>query len=70
MNKRQALGIRITNALDVAFDYGQIDGAHHRIWVIDQMVRELLGNEENYKKWVANYEGNDGEYEWDTGIAP
>ena len=30
-------------ALDVATRYGQIDGGHHKAWVIDQMVREFTG---------------------------
>lgn len=68
-NKRKILADRITAALDVAYQY-TTDGAHHKQWVIDQMVRELLGSEENYGKWVANYEGPDGEYAWDTGMAP
>lgn len=58
---------RIEDALDLAWQYGQIDGGHHKMWVIDQMVRVLLGDE--YEKWVQEYEGDD-EYEWDVGIAP
>lgn len=69
MNKRRILGDRITAALDVAFEYGGVDGAHHLQYAIDQMVRALLGTEENYEKWVSNYENGD-EYDWDTGIAP
>ena len=66
---------RIIKALDLAWQYGQIDGSHHRIWVIDQMVRALCGSEEEYKKWVANYEEPESDepddyYPWDTGIAP
>ena len=34
---------RIDKALQYAADYGQIDGAHHKTWVIDQMVRALTG---------------------------
>lgn len=34
---------RITKALDYAGQYGQIDGAHHKAWVIDQVVRALTG---------------------------
>lgn len=34
---------RITAALNVAAECSQVDGAHHKAWVIDQMVRELLG---------------------------
>ena len=64
---------RIEKALEIAWDYGQIDGSHHRLWVIDQMVRVLCGNEEEYKKWVKKYEEplEDGDYySWDKGIAP
>jgi hypothetical protein len=32
---------RIQSALEVAIQYGGIDGAHHKSWVIDQMVRAL-----------------------------
>ena len=62
---------QISAALDLAFEYAQIDGGHHKMWVIDQMVRKLTGN--NYKEWVDNYEYDEEteeEYDWDTGIAP
>lgn len=62
---------RIDKAIDIAVAYGQIDGAHHKAWVIDQMVRVLAGGE--YERIVR--EAKDGEdgpetYRWDTGIAP
>ena len=69
VNKRKLLADRITAALNVAFEY-TTDGAHHKQWVIDQMVRELLGNSDNYNRWVASYEGPDEEYGWDIGVAP
>lgn len=58
-------------AREIARDYGSIDGSHHKMWVIDQMVRALTGDD--YAAWVAEH--NDGEdgpdtYEWDEGIAP
>lgn len=34
---------RIKAALDIAINYGGIDGDHHKAWVIDQMVRALTG---------------------------
>lgn len=34
---------RIARATDIAFMYAQIDGAHHKMWTIDQMVRALTG---------------------------
>lgn len=62
---------RIKKALDIAAEYGQIDGAHHKMWTIDQMVRVLTGEE--YEKFVSDYEYDKetgDEYEWDTGISP
>ncbi len=58
-------------ALDIAEQYGQTDGAHHKAWVIDQMVLALTGND--YADWVAAYRyGEDGRetYSWDEGVAP
>lgn len=63
----------IEKALEIAEGYSQIDGGHHKAWVIDQMVRKLLVTEEAYKKFIAEYcDGEDGTdtYEWDVGIAP
>ena len=63
---------RIKNALELAFNFGCIDGDWHKMWVIDQMVRALCGNEEEYNKWVQEYEEpeNGDYYKWDCGIAP
>lgn len=64
---------RINKALSIAWQYGQIDGSHHKMWVIDQMVRALCGTEKEYNDWVEAYEvpiGDDDCYEWETGIAP
>ena len=61
----------IDDALAVARKYGGIDGAHHKAWVIDQMVRALTGNE--YETWVREAKaGENGPetYDWDEGIAP
>lgn len=56
----------IERALEIA-GWGQLDGAHHKTWVIDQICRALLGD--RYEAWVAEY-NSDPEYEWDPGIAP
>ena len=34
---------RIELALQIAQQHGQTDGAHHKAWVIDQIVRVLTG---------------------------
>ena len=71
-------------ALEFASSYGSIDGGHHKMWVIDQMVRALTdcpiikepdfqGESEEYKQWVKEHcAGEDGpdSYEWDCGCAP
>ena len=58
-------------ALSYAQNYGTIDGGHHKMWVIDQMVRAIT--KEDYENFVISCEiGEDcpKTYEWDTGIAP
>ncbi len=69
MNKTYTVGESL--ALSVAKDYGQIDGAHHKAWVIDQMCRKILGDD--YDAFVTSHNnGGDGPdtYSWDIGIAP
>ena len=72
MNKNYSqLEEAIFLALDIATQHGQTDGAHHKAWVIDQMVRALLGDD--YEAWTAAYcYGVDGpdDYFWDEGTAP
>jgi hypothetical protein len=61
---------KIARALRVA-EYGTVDGSHHKMWVIDQIVRELTGD--SYEEWVSKFEsGIDGPktYEWDVGTPP
>lgn len=68
---------KIKKALDVISSYGQVGGSHHKMWVIDQVVRVLLQDE--YEDWVKKYmhygangvEAEEGyHYAWDKGIAP
>ncbi len=62
---------RINEALSLISHFGSIDGSHHKQWVLDQIVRTLLGDD--YEKWVAAQKmGLDGPdtYDWDIGISP
>lgn len=62
---------RIDKALDIINQYSQIDGAHHKAWTIDQVVRALTEGE--YDDFVGNHcAGEDGPdtYDWDKGIPP
>ena len=60
-------GRRAERAVAIGLQYGPIDGAHHKDWVIDQMIRILSGAA--YPQLIGLYESEEG-YEWDTGIAP
>lgn len=63
---------KIKDALSMA-EFGSFDEAHHKMWVIDQIVHILCGNQVEYDAWVAKHnDGEDGKdtYEWDIGIAP
>lgn len=65
------LEARIDAALDIINAYGGTDGAHHKQWALDQVVRCLT--KEHYPEWVRLHcNGEDGPdtYSWDEGIAP
>jgi hypothetical protein len=62
---------RVAAVLELVADYAGIDGAHHKQWVLDQVVRILTGP--GYDAWIAQWaDGEDGPatYSWDEGIAP
>lgn len=64
----------IGQAVDVAASYSP-NAAHHTQWVVDQMLRHILGTE-LYQEFVDAFEAPQGQKgdrwitEWDTGIAP
>lgn len=60
--------ILISTAVQIGFDYGMIDGAYHKQWVIDQMLRILLGDE--YTNNILDYNADSDYADWDVGIAP
>lgn len=71
VNDASDLEERITAALDLAAKHGQEDGAHHKAWVIDKMVKALTG--EGYEAFIASFKyGEDGPetYSWDEGVTP
>lgn len=55
---------KIAKAVEIAWRVGNTDGAHHKQWGLDQILRVLLGDE--YEKAAANHEAGF----WDTGIPP
>ena len=57
---------RIEQAMEFINEYGHIDGAHHKQWVLDQIARVLLGDA--YTEWAAPHSDEWGG--WEVGIAP
>ena len=60
----------VEDAITMIEEYGGIDGGHHKQWVLDQLLRILA---DDYDDWVTEYNaGEDGPetYFWDVGIAP
>lgn len=58
-------------AVQILLDNGQDDGAHHKMWAIDQALRALTGT--RYEDVIAEYRaGEDGPntYSWDEGGTP
>jgi len=45
-------------------DYGMIDNSHHKMWIIDQMVRILSSGPIGYRMFRINNPN------WDEGIMP
>jgi len=61
---------KIEKALNVIEEWSFVDGDFHKQWVLDQVVRILA---DDYEEWVSDYQdGEDGPetYDWDKGIAP
>lgn len=74
--QREELGelhARIDAVFEIIFTYGGDDGADHKAWVLDQVIRSLCGTDSEYERWVRRYQfGPDGPdtYVWDTGVEP
>lgn len=41
---------KIKNAMNVANKYASVDGAHHKNWVINEMVTHLIGKDKRAEK--------------------
>jgi hypothetical protein len=64
------LSSRAAGVVALLFDYGQVEGAHHKAWVIDQALREATGSPGAYLASVRVWEQTNPGCEWDVGVAP
>lgn len=59
-------------AIETALKYGQTEGSEHKMWVIDQMLRALLGDD--YSTIISDYSDSGNGIQdvstWEIGIAP
>lgn len=67
LQRIERLERRIAGAMGIIEQHAYIDGAHHKQWVLDQVIRQL--KEKDYDQWAKTYEYLSGG-EWDKGIAP
>ena len=51
---------RVTEAIKLILQYGDVDGGHHKQWLLDQVLQVLAGDA--YPTLV--------DLNWDQGIAP
>ena len=64
-------GANVTALLELAERYADTDGAHHKQWVIDQMIRLLL--QDDYRIWRAAEDQERRAQDrplWNEGVAP
>lgn len=66
MNAYTFLSVKEEKIYSIIEKYGGNDGAHHKQWALDQVMRVVLGRK--YKKWVKDT--IKAGYDWDEGIAP
>ena len=60
-----------TQAIKIATECGGYDGADHKAWVIDQMVRILAGDKyDDIIKDICNGEEGSDTYHWPIGTPP
>jgi hypothetical protein len=59
--------LREREILTLIEQYGWIDGAHHKQWVLTEIAKIILGDE--YQAW-ARSEDPEMYGDWDEGIAP
>lgn len=60
--------IKIKKASELALEYNREEGEDSKKWIIDQMLRILLGN--RYDAEIEEFNSDEDYPPWDTGIKP
>lgn len=71
--KKHSIDDRINETVELIRTCGGFDGEHHKQWVLDQVLRNLL--QDTYESVIAEWNAEtdeDGELysPWDEGVAP
>ena len=62
---------KLANICGLIWQYGGIDGAHHKQWVLDQILRIIHEYDyDNTVELMCHGEDGPNTYDWDVGIAP
>jgi hypothetical protein len=70
MKTREELNNQILRALDLIGQFSDVDGRHHRQWLLDQVVTVLTGDDDEYRRFVEEYNAQGHTVDWSEGIAP
>jgi len=66
--------LKIEKIRELIWAHGGTDGAHHKQWLLNEILLASFDSKDEYEEWIVKYEepDEDGEptYEWDRGIAP
>lgn len=63
---------QVASTAKIASRFGMIPGERHKQWVIDQMLRSILGPD-GYTAWRSREDSEReavGQAKWDEGVAP
>lgn len=67
--KEQWYQAKILGAIELALNYGADGDSEHKMWVIDQMLRSLVGMEK-YEEAIEAANKDEIGAKWSTGQAP
>lgn len=69
LNENVRLKNNHTEAIKLAYKYGQTEGADHKMWVINRMFETLIDDEFDYNEYLSCYRADTGKG-WKSGVAP
>lgn len=71
----EQLSDRISKCIDLIWFYGHLKEKKYKSWLIDQILRNLIADEDAYNEWINKYHFDEetkekSGYIWDKGVEP